>query len=199
LRWSDVDAQSREIRVRQQVIVANNRTIITPLKTRASIRTLPLLAFVSEALDRRRERQEQERLVASTAWQESGLVFTSTVGTMYQPANLHKRWQGHLRNADLPIVPFHSLRHTAASFLVALNVHPRVAMEILGHSNIKPQWRCTPMPSRPACVTHSNQWSGCSGGLKMAIRKLWDVICGCQRKKAASTVRVETAEKPLIL
>ncbi|MBA3377737.1 MAG: tyrosine-type recombinase/integrase, partial [Chloroflexia bacterium] len=56
---------------------------------------------------------------------------------MYQPANLHKKWRQHLEHAGLPTVPFHSLRHTAASFLVALNVHPRLAMEILGHSNIR--------------------------------------------------------------
>ncbi len=110
--------------------------MVTPLKTRASNRTLPLLDFVAEALDRRRDRQAEERLIAGHEWEESGLVFTSTVGTPYQPANLHKRWRSHLQQAGLPIVPFHSLRHTAASFLVALNVHPRLAMEILGHSNI---------------------------------------------------------------
>jgi integrase len=136
LRWSDVDDQSREIRIRQQVIVVDNQTQITPLKTKASIRTLPLLDFVSDALNRRRSAQDEERLLAGSDWQEFGLIFTSTVGTPYQPANFHKRWQAHLRHAELPMVPFHSLRHTAASFLVALNVHPRLAMEILGHSNI---------------------------------------------------------------
>lgn len=137
LRWSDIDEQSSEIRVRQQVIVVDSRPTISPLKTRASIRTLPLLGFVKEALDRRRDHQATEKLLASTRWQEHGLVFTSAVGTPYQPANLRKRWLEHLEGAGLPEVPFHSLRHTAASFLVALNVHPRVAMEILGHSNIK--------------------------------------------------------------
>ncbi len=137
LRWTDVDASTREVRIRQQVIMVNKKTMITPLKTRASIRTLPLLAFVEEALDRRRDHQADEKLLAGGDWQESGLVFTSSIGTPYQPANLHKRWRAHLERAGLPIVPFHSLRHTAASFLVALNVHPRVAMEILGHTNIK--------------------------------------------------------------
>lgn len=135
LRWSDIDEQSREIRVRQQVIVVNNKVMITPLKTKASNRTLPLLAVVEGALDRRRERQAEERLLAGDRWQESGLVFTSTVGTPYQPANFHKRWHAHLKAADLPSVPFHSLRHTAASFMVALKVHPTTAKEILGHSN----------------------------------------------------------------
>lgn len=137
LRWSDVDEDAGEIRVRQQVIVVNNAVTTAPLKTRASNRTLPLLGIVREALARRRDHQAEEQLLAGLAWRDTGLVFTSTVGTPYQPANLHKRWRTHLEGAGLPIVPFHSLRHTAASFLVALGVHPRVAMEILGHTSIK--------------------------------------------------------------
>lgn len=137
LRWSDIDTKGRRILVRQQVVVANNRPMITPLKTAASRRTLPLLSVIEEALDRRREYQREERLFAGEEWQEHDLVFSSAVGTPYQPANLHKRFKKHLEAADLPDTELHSLRHTAASFLVALNVHPRIAMEILGHTNIK--------------------------------------------------------------
>ena len=64
-------------------------------------------------------------------------MFSSMAGTPYQPANLHKRFKKHLEAAGLPDTELHSLRHTAASFLVALNVHPRIAMAILGHTNIK--------------------------------------------------------------
>ena len=38
--------------------------------------------------------------------------------------------------ARLPRIRFHSLRHTAASLLMAQGVHPRVVMEMLGHSTI---------------------------------------------------------------
>jgi integrase len=137
LRWSDIDMDAREIRVRQQVILVNNRPTITQLKTRASRRTLPLLDDIEAALERRRERQQEERLLAGRDWQEYDLIFASMVGTPYQPANLQKKWHTYLELAGLPDVPFHSLRHTAASFLVALNVHPRHAMEILGHTNMK--------------------------------------------------------------
>jgi len=34
-------------------------------------------------------------------------------------------------------MPFHALRHTAASLWLALGVHPRVVMELLGHSTIQ--------------------------------------------------------------
>jgi integrase len=31
-------------------------------------------------------------------------------------------------------VPLHALRHTCVSLLLALGIHPRVVMEIVGHS-----------------------------------------------------------------
>ena len=36
----------------------------------------------------------------------------------------------------LPRKRFHDLRHTCATLLLAQDVHPRVVMEILGHSQI---------------------------------------------------------------
>lgn len=38
---------------------------------------------------------------------------------------------------DLPVLHFHSLRHSCASFLLAQGVPARVVMEILGHSDIR--------------------------------------------------------------
>ncbi len=41
-----------------------------------------------------------------------------------------------LRKAGLPHKRFYDLRHTCASLLLVQGVHPRVVMEILGHSQI---------------------------------------------------------------
>jgi integrase len=38
--------------------------------------------------------------------------------------------------AGLPRVRFHNLRHTAATLMLSLGVHPKVASEMLGHSTI---------------------------------------------------------------
>jgi integrase len=42
----------------------------------------------------------------------------------------------HLARAGLPSIRVHDLRHSCASLLVAQGVHPRVVMEMLGHSTI---------------------------------------------------------------
>ncbi len=69
-------------------------------------------------------------------WQETNYVFTSTIGTPLDPRNAAEEYTKILSTAGLPRVRFHDLRHTAASLLVAQGVHPRVVMELLGHSQI---------------------------------------------------------------
>jgi integrase len=137
LRWSDIDFEKREIRIRQQVVVAGRRSTITGLKTEGSRRNMPMLSIVEDALRRRRELLDLERQFAGDQWQEHDLVFPSRTGKPYPPNNLYKKYKAHLNAAGLPDRTFHSLRHTAASFMVSMNVHPKVAAKILGHTDIK--------------------------------------------------------------
>jgi integrase len=41
-----------------------------------------------------------------------------------------------LKEAGLPDIRFHDLRHTAATLLLAKGVHPKIVQERLGHSSI---------------------------------------------------------------
>jgi integrase len=50
--------------------------------------------------------------------------------------DLLKRFGRLLKAADLPHMHFHDLRHSAATFLLAMGVHAKIAQELLGHSNI---------------------------------------------------------------
>jgi integrase len=83
-----------------------------------------------------RIQQIQERLMAGPRWNESGLVFTTTIGTPIHPRNLRKHLRGALEHAGLPQIRFHDLRHTAGSLLAAQGITPRVIMEILGHTQV---------------------------------------------------------------
>jgi integrase len=74
--------------------------------------------------------------VAGRRWIESGLVFTSTIGTPLDGANVTKSFQRLLARAGLPKRRFHDLRHSCATLLLVQNVAPRVVMEVLGHSQI---------------------------------------------------------------
>jgi integrase len=88
------------------------------------------------ALGRRKIQQEEAAIKAGAPWHDSGLVFTSSYGTAMDPRNFHRLFKDRAAAAGVPVIPVHSTRRTCASLLVELDVHPRVTMQILRHSQI---------------------------------------------------------------
>jgi integrase len=74
--------------------------------------------------------------MAGTRWQEREYVFTTGIGTPMEPRNLERAYCQILTLAGLHHIRIHDLRHTAATLLLTQGVHPRVVMELLGHSQI---------------------------------------------------------------
>lgn len=67
---------------------------------------------------------------------DSVYVFANDAGGPLHPGTVYHALQDVLRDAGLPRVSFHALRHSYASLLLAQGVHPRIVMEMLGHSQI---------------------------------------------------------------
>ncbi len=104
-------------------------------KTARSLRTLALSPSVVAALVAHRDRQEFERRRAGSRWHESGLVFTSTVGTALDARNLTREFRRHLAAAGLPdSLRFYDMRHAAASLLIADGLPITVVSAMLGHA-----------------------------------------------------------------
>jgi integrase len=136
LRWEDVDIDKCTLKVRYALQRIDGKPQLVEPKTHKSRRTIFMPQVTVNALRAHRVRQLEERLVAGTRWKESGLVFTSSIGTSLDPRNAFRLFQEALQRAGLPHIRFHDLRHTCASLLLAQGVHPRVVMETLGHSQI---------------------------------------------------------------
>lgn len=105
-------------------------------KTSRSRRQIGLPQVVVSALRDHKLRQLRERYIAGARWQESGLVFTSTIGAPLDASTVTRTFKKTLEDFGLPHQRFHDLRHCCASLLLAQGVHPRVVMEILGHTTI---------------------------------------------------------------
>jgi integrase len=136
LRWQDVDFEARTLRVSYAIQRIEGKLQMVEPKTERSRRILPLPETVLSALRTHRSRQLEERFSLGSHWQETGLVFTSTIGTPLEPRNVVRKFHALLKKAELPHYRFHDLRHACASLLLAQGVPARTVMEILGHSQI---------------------------------------------------------------
>jgi integrase len=138
LRWRDVDLEGGVVRVQQSLKVAEHgkRALGKP-KTAGSRRKVLLTSTAVAALRAHRLRQGEERLTAGALWQESDLVFPTSVGTALDPTNMYRfAYKPLLKRAGLPLIRSHDLRHTAATLLLLSGVHPKVVSEMLGHSSV---------------------------------------------------------------
>jgi integrase len=136
LHWQDVDLEAGAITVRVTLQRIRGSLQLVEPKTGHSRRTIRLPQIAITALRAHRTQQIQERLLAGSTWQDTGMVFTSHVGTPIDPRNLNRQFDKIVEKAGLPKMRFHDLRHTCATLLLVQGVHPRVVMETLGHSRI---------------------------------------------------------------
>jgi integrase len=136
LRWSDVDLDGGSLTVRQALQRQGKEVRFVEPKSKQSRRRLNLPMFAVSALTHHRDRQVADRRLAGSRWIDTGLVFTSSIGTALDERNVRRSFKEVLRGAELPDLRLHDLRHTTATLLLTQGVHPRVVMETLGHSQV---------------------------------------------------------------
>jgi integrase len=69
-------------------------------------------------------------------------LFTTATGAPITKSNVaHKLFRASIRRAGVPLIPFHGLRHTFASWYMIRHDNVWDLMAILGHSNIKTTMR----------------------------------------------------------
>jgi len=137
LRWRDINFDDMTVQICRTVAhVTGYGYIENETKTAKGRRMIVLPPFLIDLLKQHRERQIQARLKASDKWIEKNLVFCNRRGNHLHPNSLILRFHRLLREIGLPRIRFHDLRHSTATILLSMGVHPKIVQELLGHSQI---------------------------------------------------------------
>jgi hypothetical protein len=136
LRWPDVDLHTGRISPRRPRVVVNYDVVVSEPKTSKGRRSLALDPATVAALREHRVRQLEQRLAVGPRWQDSGLVFTWPDGRPIHPERFSRWFEQHARDAGLPKIRLHDVRHSYATAALAAGVPAKVVSERLGHANI---------------------------------------------------------------
>jgi integrase len=136
LTWDDLDLTGGLVTVRHALQRVNGTLGHVEPKTSRSRREVALPPTAVTTLRAHRSRQLEERIWAGSRWNDTGFVFTTSIGTPLDGPNVTHRLQRILRSAGLPSMRFHDLRHACATLMLTQGVSARVVMEVLGHSQI---------------------------------------------------------------
>jgi integrase len=136
LTWELVNLDTGEMYIGEQVQRVGGQLLRRATKTESSEAPLPVPDIAVTALKLRKEQQAADRTRADQAWIDTGLVFTTRHGTPIEPRNFNRVFDRRIAKAGVPKITVHGTRKTCGTLLAALDVHPRVAMQILRHSKI---------------------------------------------------------------
>lgn len=124
LKWNDIDEKNRILHVRKTIRYAKKQLIVGETKTNEGNRKIVLPASVMDMLMKRKEKSISE-------W-----IFPKSLNPTLpiDPASAYRRLKEILKEADLPDMRFHDLRHTFATHAAASGIDPRTLAGILGHT-----------------------------------------------------------------
>lgn len=137
LRWRDINIEKKTISVNQSLIRTRQKGLVmSDPKTEKSKRTIPISEEVIAVLKGHKANQNQNKLLAGNGYNNSDLVFCNNIGNPIDPRNFTEQFERVLKQANLPRVRFHDMRHSHATMLLLHNVQPKVVQDRLGHSTI---------------------------------------------------------------
>ncbi|WP_161881492.1 tyrosine-type recombinase/integrase [Deinococcus alpinitundrae] len=152
LQWADIDFERSRLTIRHNLVevhsdgvagkqqagkptVSSIQVKLQTPKTAASRRTVALSPGTLSKLREHQAQQEWECSAAAEAWQDQGFVFASELGGPTNPNYFYDQFKKLAREAKLPNIRFHDLRHTAASLMIRRGLNPKVVSDRLGHTD----------------------------------------------------------------
>lgn len=138
LTWQCVDTKRLTLSVEQSVKRSRAQGIyLSPdLKSKYAYRVLPITKETALALAEHRKQQNEHRLLYGLRYQSQyDLVFPLLDGSPQAVANITGKFRDMLSDMKITGLRWHDLRHTYASTLAELDIHPKKMQILLGHSS----------------------------------------------------------------
>ena len=125
LKWSDYDEVNRKLSVRKSATYMDGKVTIGETKTERSRRNIILPRSVAKMLSERKKSTMSEWIFPSV----------NDLNKPMNPQTAYNKLKSLLREAALPDIRFHDLRHTFATHAASSGVDPKTLSAILGHTD----------------------------------------------------------------
>ncbi len=142
LKWNAINFEEKSISINHKVIEVEVDGKFVPygedvLKTKASIRTLPLLPVIEDLLRAEKDKQETFRRLFKKDYCKKYLdyICVDQMGNLLRPNFVTEHFSYVVNKCNLKKIRFHDLRHTCASLLLANGVPMKQIQIWLGHAN----------------------------------------------------------------
>jgi integrase len=122
LRVRDIDISRKTISI-NRIMLNTGKGFKEGTKTAGSSR---MVVFPSSIVP------ELEKVIQDK--QADDPLFLTSIDTTLKPSNIGKEFRKLLKEAHVPKIKFHDLRHTHATLMLKQGVHPKIVAERLGHS-----------------------------------------------------------------
>jgi len=145
LKWQDIDFSAGKLQVQRILsrIPANvpesghtHIYVEAEPKTQKSRRNIEVAPFALAALLEHQIQQEEAKQKAGEYWEDHDYVFCTAIGKHLNPNHVVDDLKRLLKRGNLPDIRFHDLRHSVASLMFAMEIHPKIVQELLGYSTI---------------------------------------------------------------
>ena len=135
LTWKHINFDSNSIQVQQAAqYLPGQGVFLKDPKNETSKRTISVPPSVMDTLKQYKKHQAEERLKLGDKWKASDMLFTSWDGRPMYPNEMSSWFPKFLKRHNLPHLPFHGLRHTSATLLIAEGLTATDLSRRLGHS-----------------------------------------------------------------
>ena len=142
LKWSDIDFEADTVSITKAVTVVDGQQTTKAPKTKTSRRVVSIPHFLTQRLKALKHEQLKYRLSIGDYWQGDNWVFIQVNGKQMSYSTPYSAFHDTLvrYNAShpvadhLPLIPFHGLRHTSATLMIAGQLDVRTVSSRLGHA-----------------------------------------------------------------